>query len=63
MRSVKEGTAAMSAYEEMIYGRFKSDSQVKDAWKNLLLQYCELDTLAMLIIYVHWNKLCGIDIL
>jgi hypothetical protein len=24
-----------------------------------LLRYCELDTLAMVMIYQHWKSLCG----
>ncbi len=51
---VNEGTGAITAYQSMLYGPQKSDPIIRDQWKNLLLQYCELDTLAMVMIYWHW---------
>lgn len=54
---VKAGTGAMSAYQEMMFGLSKDDFDLKHKWKDLLIQYCCLDTTAMLIIWTHWNRL------
>lgn len=51
---VNEGTGAIAAYQSMLYGPQKSEAGIRDQWKNLLLQYCKLDTLAMVMIYWHW---------
>lgn len=51
---VNEGTGAMRAYQAMLYGEERSDAKTKENWKRLLLQYCELDTMAMVIIFEHW---------
>ena len=50
---VSDGGAAMKAYNDMMYG----DSQNSTKLKNQLLEYCKLDTLAMVIIYTHWQHL------
>lgn len=52
---VAEGTGAIRAYEAMLYGIERNDPTIREAWKNLLLQYCKLDTLAMVWIWQHWN--------
>jgi hypothetical protein len=44
---VTEGTSAMRAYQEMLYGVSRNDDSTKERWRRLLLQYCELDTAAM----------------
>lgn len=54
--SIQEGTAAMRAYEEMIFGSAANDAEQKENWKKLLLQYCKLDTLAMVAIWEHWEQ-------
>jgi hypothetical protein len=60
--AVTEGSGAMRAYQEMLYGLSKYDDQIKAKWRKLLLQYCQLDTAAMVIIWLHWKaigaKLC-----
>jgi hypothetical protein len=53
---VNEGTGAITAYQSMLYGPQKSDKGNRDQWRRLLLQYCELDTLAMVMIYWHWKE-------
>lgn len=53
---VSEGTGAMRAYQEMLYGPTKYDMETRDQWRRLLLQYCELDTAAMLMIWLHWHQ-------
>jgi Domain of unknown function(DUF2779) len=53
---VAEGTGAIRAYQAMLYGPQKSDLGQRAQWKKLLLQYCELDTLAMVMVYLHWQQ-------
>ena len=52
---VKEGTGAMRAYQDMLYGFAKKDPVKKQLLRNSLLTYCKLDTTAMLIIWEHWK--------
>ncbi len=54
---VKEGTGAMRAYQELLYGTNKSNPEIKKKWAEILLQYCKLDTMAMVIVWLHWEKL------
>jgi hypothetical protein len=51
---IAEGTGAVSAYEAMMYGVERDDEQLRQRWKQLLLQYCKLDTLSMVFIWKHW---------
>ena len=37
----------MRAYQDMLYGKHKGNSKIKDEYKNAFLRYCKLDTLAM----------------
>ncbi|MEX1203043.1 MAG: DUF2779 domain-containing protein [Ferruginibacter sp.] len=53
---VKNGGAAMRAYQDMMYGFAKADDNKKIKIKNSLLQYCKLDTLAMVIIWKYWKS-------
>jgi hypothetical protein len=55
--NVKDGTGAMRAYQDMLYGADARNETVKQEYKNALLKYCKLDTLAMLIIWEHWCDL------
>ena len=52
---VTEGSGAMRAYQETLYGLTRNDEAVKEKWKTLLLQYCKLDTAAMVIVWLHWE--------
>jgi hypothetical protein len=56
MQDVHEGTGAMRAYQEMMYGADKNDPAVADMWSGLLRRYCELDTLSMVLILEHWRR-------
>lgn len=58
---VKEGTGAMTAYQEIMYGLSRGNEEVKQNWSKLLRQYCELDTLAMVIIWIHWRRAFGLS--
>jgi hypothetical protein len=53
---VREGTGAMRVYQEMTFGRAKGDAALLESYKALLLQYCELDTKAMVFIWMHWQQ-------
>jgi phage-related baseplate assembly protein len=54
---VKNGSDAMIAYREMLYGESRNDQNAKDALNDALKKYCKLDTLAMLIIWEHWQDM------
>ena len=54
---ISNGGVAMTAYRDMMFGFGKSNPEAKLAIKNALLRYCELDTLAMVIIWQHWKSL------
>lgn len=51
--NVSEGTGAMRGYIELLYG----DENRKADYEMALLRYCKLDTLAMVIIWEHWETL------
>lgn len=53
---VSEGTGAMRAYEAMMFGEESRDPLVKEQYKRLLLQYCKLDTAAMVMLWRHWTR-------
>ena len=55
--NIKNGGVAMTAYRDMMFGYGKNNKESKAAIKNALLRYCELDTLAMVIIWEHWRRL------
>lgn len=42
---------AIQAYEAMMYGVERHDHAAKRAWRELLLQYCKLDSLSMVLIF------------
>jgi hypothetical protein len=45
----------MRAYQDMVYGLRRGDAAYRDACKGSLLRYCKLDTLAMVMVWVHWT--------
>jgi hypothetical protein len=53
---VTEGTGAMRVYQEMMFGLAKFDTDLRQSYRRLLLQYCELDTAAMVFIWMHWSS-------
>jgi hypothetical protein len=58
---VQEGTGAMRAYQHMMYGKGReADAEVREGWRRLLLQYCELDTIAMLVVWTYWERALGL---
>jgi hypothetical protein len=56
LQDVVEGTGAIRAYEAMMYGVEKNIPAAKAAWRELLLQYCKLDTLSMVLIFEYWRR-------
>ena len=52
---IQDGAAAMMAFGKMQFTEM--DNQERSSLVKALLQYCELDTLAMLMIYEHWKSL------
>jgi hypothetical protein len=53
---VTEGTGAMRAYQEMLSGVSRHNEALKEQWRRLLLQYCQLDTAAMVMVFRHWTS-------
>ena len=52
---IQDGAAALIAFGKMQFTEMGDDERA--ALKAALLRYCELDTLAMVMIYEHWNSL------
>ena len=58
MRSnIQEGGAAMTAYAKMQF--MQMTDMERDAISKGLLKYCELDTLAMVLLWEFWNHSIG----
>jgi Domain of unknown function(DUF2779) len=53
---VDEGTGAMRVYQEMMFGVAAGDPTAREKYRRLLLQYCRLDTAAMVMIWRHWTR-------
>ena len=51
---INNGTAALTAYARMQFTEMMKEE--RDALKTGLLQYCELDTLAMVMIFEGWQN-------
>jgi hypothetical protein len=56
---LKDGGGAMSAYQDILFGAHKDDQTTIEVYKEGLLNYCKLDTLAMVIIWEHWQTKCN----
>ena len=44
-----------------MFGAERHDAAVQAAWRQLLLEYCKLDTLAMVLIWEHWRRTVGLS--
>ncbi len=53
--NIRDGGAAMMAYSYLQFADL--DEKRRNAITDGLLKYCELDTLAMVMIYEHWKSL------
>jgi predicted NUDIX family phosphoesterase len=51
---IKDGGAAMTAYAKMQFEEMSNYE--KDELTKSLLNYCELDTMAMVMIYEGWKE-------
>ncbi|MDZ7659755.1 DUF2779 domain-containing protein [Fodinibius sp.] len=54
---IRRGTEAMVVYGKIIAQELEPERH--KAFQNALLKYCELDTLAMMMIYQHWQVKMG----
>ena len=54
---VNDGVAAMRAYQSLMFGPHRNDVAYADGLRNALLAYCELDTAAMVMIWLHFSEL------
>ena len=52
--SINDGSGAMIAYQYLQLSIENRESETYLQYRNALLRYCQLDTLAMLIIYEEW---------
>ena len=52
---ISDGAAAMVAFAKMQFTEMSEEERT--ALKDALLQYCELDTLAMVMIWEHWKDI------
>jgi hypothetical protein len=52
--AIIDGTGAIRVYQDLIF-RHQTDPQFHENRRRLLLQYCELDTAAMVMIWLHWS--------
>ena len=55
---IQDGTGAMRAYNELMFGALSENKERREQLKQLLLQYCELDSMAMVIIWKYWMDKC-----
>ncbi|MDF1813185.1 MAG: DUF2779 domain-containing protein [Verrucomicrobiales bacterium] len=53
---VREGTGAIRVYQDMMFGLAGQNPEKRAAYRKLLLQYCHLDTAAMVAIWWHWTQ-------
>lgn len=52
---IRDGAAAMIAFSKMQFTEMTDEE--RESLVQALLQYCELDTLAMVMLYQHWKSL------
>ena len=56
IEAIREGTAAMRAYERIQFDAALRDGAAREGWGALLREYCKLDTAAMVLIWEHWRR-------
>lgn len=57
--TVSEGVGATVAYYKMMERIAANATLEATQWRRLLHQYCELDTMAMVMVWWHWRELTG----
>jgi hypothetical protein len=55
--TIKDGGAAMMAYQELQFSHVPDER--RESIRKALLRYCELDTLAMVMLVEGWREMCG----
>jgi hypothetical protein len=53
--AITDGTGAIRVYQDLIFRR-EPNPQFRENRRRLLLQYCQLDTAAMVMIWKHWTQ-------
>jgi hypothetical protein len=53
--AIIDGTGAIRVYQDLIF-RQETDPQLRANREQLLKQYCQLDTAAMVMIWKHWTE-------
>ena len=54
--AITDGTGAIRVYQDLMF-RHEADPQFRENRRRLLLQYCQLDTAAMVMIWKRWSGL------
>lgn len=57
--AVAEGAGAILAYYAMMERMVANATLEANQWRQLLRQYCGLDTMAMVMVWWHWRALTG----
>jgi hypothetical protein len=57
LEEINNGGAAMTAYSYLLYTDLSEE--IRQAYKGALLRYCELDTMAMVMIWEYWGREVG----
>lgn len=52
--AIREGTGAIRVYQDLLFAERATDDD-RDIRRRLLLQYCRLDTAAMVMIWARWR--------
>jgi hypothetical protein len=58
MQQIAQGGAAMTAYAKLQFSHVPENQ--REQIKQALLKYCELDTMAMVMIWDYWRKELGV---
>jgi hypothetical protein len=53
---VREGTGAIRAYQDMMFGLARENPALRKTYRQMLLRYCGLDTAAMVAVWWHWTQ-------
>jgi hypothetical protein len=56
LAGVTDGTQAMTAYEELHFGKGKTEEKVRSRLVEELLAYCRLDTLSMVLLFNYLRE-------
>ncbi|NJK61186.1 MAG: hypothetical protein HC918_14420, partial [Oscillatoriales cyanobacterium SM2_1_8] len=54
--AVREGEEALLVYQDAVFGQYRDRPEAKATIAETLRQYCQLDTLAMTVLWQHWLR-------